>query len=125
MHPWSSVSGCAAWANVTARAPQQDWNGHEGMGDTNSKGPSMAMMAGNCHVYMTSLRPKQPSDEQKAKAVAAKLKAAIERCKDYRKALLDGCVIANLKLKQPQYHFINDANTREADIHFDPPTALL
>jgi hypothetical protein len=74
---------------------------------------------------MTPLRPKQPGDEQKAKTVVAKVKAAIERYKDYRKPLLDGCVIANLRLKQPQYHFINDANTREADFHFDPPTALL
>jgi len=50
----------------------------------------------------------------------------IERYKDYRKALLDGHVIANPKLKQPHYHFINDANTREANFRFDPsrPTAL-
>ncbi len=53
--------------------------------------------------------------------------AMIERYKDYRKALLDGYVIANPKLKQPQYHFMNQANTREADLRFDPskPTALL
>ncbi len=57
----------------------------------------------------------------------AEVKATIERYKDYRKALLDGYVIANPKLKQPQYHFISNANTREADLHFDPrkPTALL
>jgi len=55
------------------------------------------------------------------------VKATIERYKDYRKALLDGYVIANPKLKQPQYHFISNANTREADLHFDPrkSTALL
>ena len=41
--------------------------------------------------------------------------------------MLDGYVIANPKLKQPQYHFISNANTREADLHFDPRkrTALL
>jgi hypothetical protein len=94
-------------------------------GDMSSMGPSMAAMAG--HMYMTSLRARQPGDQEKAKAVVANVKAAIERYKDYRKALLDGYVIANPKLKQPQYHFINDANTREADLHFDPskPTALL
>ncbi len=55
------------------------------------------------------------------------MRATIERYKDYRKALTEGYVIANPKLKQPQYHFINNANTREADLHFDPskPTALL
>ncbi len=96
-------------------------------GDMRSMGASMAAMAGHGHMYMTPLRPKQPGDEEKAKAVVANVKATIERYKDYRKALLDGYVIANPKVKQPQYHFINDANTREADLHFDPrkPTALL
>src|SRR5271169_746612 len=94
-------------------------------GDMSGMGPSMAAMAG--HMYMTPLRPKQLGDEEKAKAVVAQAKATMERYKDYRKALLDGYVIANPKLKQPQYHFINNANTREADLHFDTskPTALL
>ena len=94
-------------------------------GDMSSMGPSMAAMAG--HMDMTPLRPKQPGDEAKAKAVVAEAKATMERYKDYRKAFLDGYVIANPKLKQPQYHFMNKANTREADLHFDPskPTSLL
>jgi hypothetical protein len=94
-------------------------------GDMSSMGPSMAAMAG--HMYMTPLRPKQPGDKEKAKAVVAEAKATMERYKDYRKALLDGYVIANAKLKQPQYHFMNEGNTREADLHFDArkPTALL
>lgn len=102
--------------------PGMDMSGHEDMGDM---GPSMAAMAG--HMYMTPLRPKQPGDVEKAKAVVATLKAAMERYKDYRKALADGYYIAMPELKQPQYHFINKANTREADIRFDPakPTALL
>ena len=93
--------------------------------DMSNIGPSMAAMAG--HMYMTPRRPKQPGDKEKAEAVVAEAKAAIERYKDYRKALLDGYVIANPKLKQLQYHFMNKANTREADLHFDPtkPTALL
>jgi hypothetical protein len=93
--------------------------------DMNNMGPSMAAMAG--HVYMTPLRAKRPGDKEKAEAVVATAKAAIERYKDYRKALQDGYVIANPQLKQPQYHFMNKANTREADLHFDPakPTALL
>lgn len=95
---------------------------HEDMSDM---GPSMAAMAG--HMYMTPLRTKQPGDEAKAKAVVAEAKAAIERYKDYRNALADGYEIANPKVKQPQYHFMNKANTREADLRFDAtkPTALL
>jgi len=94
-------------------------------GDMSGMGPSMAAMAG--HVYMTPLRPTQAGDKEKAKAVVAETKATMERYKDYRKALLDGYAIANPKLKQVQYHFIHNGNTREADLHFDPrkPTALL
>jgi hypothetical protein len=96
-----------------------------GMGDMSDMGPSMAAIAG--HMDITPQRPKEPGDEEKAKAVVAKVKASIDRYKDYRKALADGYVIANPKLKQPQYHFMNQANTREADIRFDAskPTALL
>ena len=102
--------------------PGMDMHSHD---DMSSMGPSMAAMTG--HMYMTPLRSKQPGDLEKAKAVVAEVKATIERYKDYRKALLDGYVIANPKLKQPQYHFMNQANTREADLRFDPskPTALL
>ena len=105
-----------------AGMPGMNMHDHEDMSDM---GPSMAAMSG--HMYMTLLRPKQPDDLDKAKTVVATVKASIERYKDYRKALLDGYHIANPKLKQPQYHFISDTNTREADLHFDPskPTALL
>lgn len=106
----------------TGSMPGMDMSGAD---DMSSMGPSMAAMAG--HMYLTPLRPKQSGDEAKAKAIVAQLKASIERYKDYRKALKDGYVIANPSLKQPQYHFINQANTREADLRFDPirPTALL
>jgi len=102
--------------------PGMDMSGDE---DMSKMGPSMAAMAG--HMYMTPRRPMQPGDMEKAKAIVATLKASMERYKDYRKALADGYYIAKPELKQPQYHFINKANTREADLQFDPskPTALL
>lgn len=88
-------------------------------------GPSMAAMTG--HMEITPLQPKKPGDEEKAKDLVARLKASIERYKDFRKALGDGYAIANPKLEQPQYHFVSQSNTREADVHFDltKPTALL
>jgi hypothetical protein len=110
--------------------PDQSKGGMPGMdmsgaGDMGDMGSSMAAMAG--HMYITPLRPRQPGDEEKVKAVVAQVKASIERYKDYRKALADGYVIANPKVKQPQYHFINPANSAEAEHHFDPtkPSALL
>jgi hypothetical protein len=82
-------------------------------------------MAG--HMDITPLRPHQPGDEEKAKAVVAQVRASIERYRDYRKALADGFVIANPELDQPQYHFNNKANLAEAEHHFDPtkPSSLL
>jgi hypothetical protein len=62
-------------------------------GDMKDMGPSMAAMAG--HMYITPLRPKQPGDEDKVKALVAQVKASIERYKDYHQALADGYVIGN------------------------------
>jgi hypothetical protein len=105
--------------------PGMDMSGIGNMSDMGDMGPTMAAMAG--HMYITPLRPKQPGDEEKAKAVVANVKATIERYKDYRKALADGYFIAHPRVRQPQYHFMNQANSREGEIHFDPskPTALL
>jgi hypothetical protein len=96
-----------------------------GKGDIGDMGPSMAAMAG--HMAMTPLRPTQPGDKEKAKAVVAEAKATMERYRDYHKALADGYLIANPKVKQLQYHFIKEANNQEAALHFDPtkPAALL
>jgi hypothetical protein len=96
-----------------------------GMGDMTVMGESMAAMAN--HMCLTPLRPKQPGDEARAKAVIAQVKATMAKYQDYKKALADGYVIANPKVKQPQYHFNNAANLRLADTTFDPtrPSSLL
>jgi hypothetical protein len=88
-------------------------------------GESMAAMAN--HLCMTPLRPVQPGDEEKAKALVAEVKAVLEKYKDYKKALADGYTIANPNVEMPQYHFMNTANAKLADTQFDPtrPTALL
>jgi hypothetical protein len=85
----------------------------------------MAHMAG--HMYLTSLRPLQPGDRQKADAVVAAAKEAMAPYKDYRKALADGYRIFLPNIPQPLYHFTNYENGREAAAHFDPlkPTSLL
>ncbi len=95
------------------------------MGDMKDMGPSMAAMTG--HMYVTPLRPRQPGDEEKVKALVAQVKAAVERYKDYKKALADGYVIGNPKVDEPQFHFAKEANVLEAEHHFDPtkPSALL
>jgi hypothetical protein len=85
----------------------------------------MSGMAG--HMYMTTLRPLQPGDKQKAAAIVAAAKQAMAPYQDYRKALADGYHIFLPNVPQPQYHFTNSLNAIEAQVHFDPlkPTSLL
>lgn len=114
----------AVHARQTDSMPGMDMSGKNDM-DMKNMGPSMAAMAG--HMIVTPLRPKQPGDEEKAKAVIAEAKATMERYQDYKNALADGYVWLNPKAKQTQYHFENNANAHEAETHFDPtkPSALL
>jgi hypothetical protein len=88
-------------------------------------GGGMAHMAG--HMYLTTLRPIQPGDRQKADAIEAAAKAAMAPYQDYRKALADGYVIFLPNIPQPQYHFTKAEYGRDAWTHFDPtkPTSLL
>jgi len=85
----------------------------------------MAHMAG--HMYMTSPRPQQPGDQQKADAVVAAAKQAMAPYEDYRKALADGYTIFLPEVPQPQYHFTKREYGFAAAFHFDPlkPTSLL
>ena len=70
--------------------------------------PGMAHMAG--HMYMTTLRPASPGDQQKADAIAAAAKQAMAPYTDYHKALADGYQIFLPDVPQPQYHFTNYEN---------------
>jgi hypothetical protein len=85
----------------------------------------MAHMAG--HMHLTELRAAQPGDSEKADAVVAAARQAMEPYKDYKKALADGYRIFLPNVPQPQYHFTNYANARAAAQKFDPlqPTSLL
>jgi hypothetical protein len=82
-------------------------------------------MAG--HMYMTTLRPLQPGDQQKANAVAAAAKTAMGPYEDYHKALADGYRIFLPDVPQPQYHFTNYEYALASRSHFDPskPPSLL
>jgi hypothetical protein len=85
----------------------------------------MAHMAG--HMYMTTLRPIQAGDQQKADAIAAAAKQAMAPYQDYRKALADGYEIFLPNVPQHIYHFTKHEYGFEARYHFDPakPTSLL
>jgi hypothetical protein len=85
----------------------------------------MAHMAG--HMYLTTLRPIKDGDRQKADAIVAAAREAMEPYKDYHKALANGYRIFLPNIPQALYHFTNYQNGREAVEHFDPlkPTSLL
>ena len=88
-------------------------------------GESMAAMAN--HMCITPMRPEQAGDEARARDVIARVRATMEKYKDYKKAVADGYIQANPTVDQPQFHFNNDANAKLADTEFDPtrPTSLL
>ena len=85
----------------------------------------MGNMSG--HMYMTMLRAPKAGDQEKADAIAAAAKQAMQPYQDYRKALADGYEIFLPNVPQPQYHFTRYDYGREAHEHFDPlkPTSLL
>lgn len=96
----------------------------ESQQDAFATGMSGGMTA---HMHMTSLRPAKPGDTEKVDAIVAAAKTAMAPYQDYRKAMADGYVVFLPHIPQPQYHFTNRRNAREAQWHFDPlkPTSLL
>jgi len=124
-HAWQSEKQMSDMPGMSVNSAGHACDDMSGMGGMSVMGESMAAMMN--HMCITPMRAKQPGDEEKAKAVVAEVKAAIEKYKDYKKALADGYQIANPKLEQPQYHFNNEANVRLAEGKFDPakPSSLL
>jgi hypothetical protein len=92
-----------------------------------AKAPADEMGGMSGHMYVTTLRPLKAGDQEKADAIVAAAKQAMAPYQDYHKALEDGYHIFLPNVRQPQYHFTNYANGREARKHFDPlkPTSLL
>ncbi len=79
------------------------------------------------HMTMTSLRPAQPGDRERADAIAAAARAAAEPYRDFHKALADGYVIFHPEWKQSVYHFTDNEHAFRNTMRFDAshPTSLL
>ena len=118
----SSATGTSITTKDQSGNPCDEMGGMPGM---SVMGQSMTAMTN--HMCITPMRPAQPGDEERATAMVAQVKAAIEKYKDYKKAIADGYVQGNPTVDQPQFHFTNDANAKLADTQFDPtkPTSLL
>ncbi|HYX54366.1 MAG TPA: hypothetical protein VE783_12995 [Candidatus Limnocylindrales bacterium] len=79
------------------------------------------------HMHMSTLRPAQPGDQQKADAIVEQTRQAMEKYRDYQAALADGFRIFLPNVPQKMYHFTNYGNAFNAAFNFDPskPTSLL
>ena len=79
------------------------------------------------HMQMTPLRPVRAGDAERARALVATARAALEKYKDYHAALDDGYQIFLPNLPQKHKHFTNYKYAFENEFHFNPehPTALL
>jgi len=81
----------------------------------------------NLHMFMTSMRPQQLGDVQRAEEVVAQLRSGIEKYKDYHVAQDDGFKIFLPNIPQSEYHFTRYRNGFLEAFTFDParPTSLL
>ena len=79
------------------------------------------------HMYMTSMRDRSPDDVARAGVIVEKLRAGIEKYKDYHVALNEGFRIFMPNVPQPEYHFTSYKNGFLEAFTFDPsrPTSLL
>jgi len=79
------------------------------------------------HMKMTTVRPIQSGDKEKADAIVRGAREAAAKYQDYKLALADGYKIFLPNLPQKQYHFTNYWYAFRARNHFDPshPTSLL
>jgi hypothetical protein len=79
------------------------------------------------HMYMTSMRDRSPEDVARAGEIVTKLRAGIEKYRDYHVALNEGFRIFMPNVPQPEYHFTSYKNGFLEAFTFDPsrPTSLL
>jgi len=79
------------------------------------------------HMTLTSLRPLQPGDKQRADAIVQTARATLEKYRDYHAAEADGYKIFLPNLPAKMYHFTNWWYGAEAAFSFNPghPTSLL
>ena len=112
-----AASFAGAQATLPA-GPQRDPGG-------TMSGEDMSHMAG--HMRFTPTRIVQPGDQQKADAIAAEAKVAMEPYRDYHKALADGFQIFLPDVPQTIYHFSRRDYAMAARWQFNPafPTSLL
>jgi hypothetical protein len=104
--------------------------GMAGGGSATGDSVSTAMsgeMAESAHMRMTALVPPAAGDSERAAAIVATLRQALEPYADYHRALADGYRIFAPRIPQRVYHFSSFRRGLFSVVHFDPsrPSSLL
>lgn len=126
----------AAAQDAASTAPEADHANMPGMemsDEHSSERQAVQDMTGGhhgshgAHMTMTAMREQNPEDLERAKQIAAQLRAGIEKYRDYHVALNDGFRIFLPNVPQPEYHFTSYRNGFLEAFTFDParPTSLL
>jgi hypothetical protein len=84
-------------------------------------------MHATSHLRLTARRPERPGDRERAAAIVAMLRPALERYRDYRVAIAEGYQLFLPELPQPIYHFNNYGRGFVETFEFRPdrPASLL
>jgi hypothetical protein len=79
------------------------------------------------HMKWTALRPAAPGDPERADHIVQTLRQALNKYKDYHKAMDEGFIPMHPERKPKHYHFANKERRLLARTHFDAaqPTSLL
>jgi hypothetical protein len=79
------------------------------------------------HLRLTAQRAERPGDRQRAEAIVAALRTALDRYRDYRVAERNGYEVFHPELPQPIFHFTNYWQGYSETFRFTPasPTSLL
>ena len=125
--------GCTDDCNIAAhRAQTSAMVADNGMSDMAGMQPApgtteMAMPMHDGHMQMTPPQTATPQEQQRAAAILAALRTAMEPYKNYRAAEADGYVPFHPEFPQPIYHFTNLHNAMLNQFSFDPsrPTSLM
>jgi hypothetical protein len=79
------------------------------------------------HMRLTPQRPERPGDRQRADAIVASLRVALDRYRDYQVAERNGFEIFHPEIPQSIFHFTNYWKAYSETFRFTPsqPTSLL
>lgn len=125
---WVLSAVAIALAAVSLTGQQRGRSPNSDDGRTRAEEAVVESMAGhhmhdNTHLRLTAKRPERPGDRQRAAAIVAALKPALEQYRDYRVALKNGYEIFMPNVSQPVYHFTNYVEGFAETFRFQPDQA--